>query len=67
MAKVRIKWEETTSYDQVFEIPDFNPGNDYHFAEKLVDAIVERADFSMVDEVSDREITDWNIEKEVDD
>lgn len=61
MAKVRIQWEETVQYSQVFEIPDFNPGNDYHFQEKLVDAIVNQGNFNVVEDVFDREITDWKV------
>lgn len=61
MAKVRIVWEEVVTYNQVFEIPDFNPGNDYHFQEKLVNAIVDQGNFSVVEDVSDREIVDWQV------
>lgn len=61
MAQVRIVWEEVVTYNQVFEIPDFNPGNDYHFQEKLVDAIVNQGNFNVVEDVSDREIVDWQV------
>jgi len=61
MAKVRIVWEEVVTYNQVFEIPDFDPGNDYHFQEKLADAIVDHANFNVVEDVSDREIVDWQV------
>jgi|GEM_PF-5224354 len=60
MSKVRIDWEEVAAYSQVFEIPDFDPGNDYYFQDKLTEAIVTEGDFTMV-EVSDREITDWAV------
>lgn len=61
MTKVRIKWEEVVAYDQVFEIPDFDPGNDYFFQDKLTEAIVGQADFNVVDEVSGRQVVDWQV------
>lgn len=61
MTRVRVRWEEVTTYDQVFEIPDFNPGNDYQFQDKITDAIVEQANFMHVDEVAEREILDWQV------
>ena len=61
MAKVRVVWEETVTYNQVFEIENFDPGNDYYFQDKLSEAITDQANFNVVEEVSAREITDWQV------
>lgn len=59
--RVRVRWEEVTTYDQVFEIDDFDPGHDYHFQDKLTDAIADQANFMHVESVDEREILDWQV------
>lgn len=61
MARVRVDWEEVVSYSQVFDIPDFNPANDIDLMDTLGEAITEQANFNVVEEVADREITDWKV------
>ena len=52
MARVRVRWTETTTYDQVLEIEDFDP-EDWG---QIEDAIVEQANWLHVEGVADRDI-----------
>lgn len=61
VARVRVDWEEVVSYSQVFEVDDFDPDNEVEVMDKLIDAIAEQANFNVVEEVGDREITGWRV------
>lgn len=63
MARVRVDWEEVVSYSQVFEIPDFDPDSEdeVEVMDQLTDAIADQANFNVVEEVGDREITGWRV------
>ena len=61
VAKVRVDWEEVVSYSQVFDVPDFDPDNEVEVMDKLTDAIADQANFNVVEEVGDREITGWRV------
>ena len=54
MARVRVKWREITTYDQVLEIEDFDP-KDQDWGQ-IEDAIVEQANWMHVEGVADRNI-----------
>lgn len=61
MARVRVDWEEVVSYSQVFEVDDFDPTNEVQVMDQLTDAIADQANFNVVEEVGDREITGWRV------
>jgi len=54
VARVRVVWQEVTTYDQVFEIDDYDP--DDEDSTQVLDAICDQANFLHVDSVDEREV-----------
>lgn len=52
MARVRVKWREITTYDQVLEIEDFDPDDE----DQVLDAICDQGDWLEVGEVEERDV-----------
>lgn len=52
MARVRVKWREITTYDQVLEIEDFDPDD----PDQVLDAICDQGDWLEVGEVEERDV-----------
>jgi hypothetical protein len=63
MTRVRIRWTETATYDQWFEIENFNPDAE-DVDEVLEGAILQDANWSEVDGVTERDIDGFKLDED---
>lgn len=59
VARVRVVWQEVTTYDQVFEIEGYDPADEDSTA--VEDAICDQANFLHVDSVDDRTVVSATV------
>lgn len=66
MSKVRVEWQEHTTYEQVFEIEGFDEMDMIGREQAVVDALLEQADWLNVKSVDERFILDFGPEEDGD-